>query len=70
MKGRTKITLEMDDKTTKRLHELVRQAGAANRAEVIRNALRVYGALLEIEEKGGETVVQRKGGPPMLLKLI
>lgn len=67
---RVRINLELSAETNRQLEALVERADAQTRTEVIRRALRVYDALLEIEEEGGSTTVERSNGDVMLLKLI
>ena len=67
--GKHRINLELSEVTNEQLERLVQRANAETRTEVIRNALRIYDFLLELEEKGGQALIKRDG-ETMLLKLV
>jgi hypothetical protein len=58
----TRVQLEMPPQAMARLQKLKERTEAASYAEVIRNALRVFEALVEEHEKGAEFSLKRPNG--------
>jgi hypothetical protein len=58
----TRVQLEMPPQAMERLARLKEKTEAASYAEVIRNALRVFEALLDEHEKGAEFQLKRETG--------
>ncbi len=58
----TRVQLEMPPQAMERLQRLKEKCEAASYAEVIRNALRVFEALVDEHEKGAEFSLKRANG--------
>ena len=58
----TRVQLEMPPQAMARLQKLKDRSEAASYAEVIRNALRLYEALVDEHEKGSEFSLKRATG--------
>jgi Arc/MetJ-type ribon-helix-helix transcriptional regulator len=58
----TRVQLEMPPQAMERLTKLKERTEAASYAEVIRNALRVFEALMDEHEKGAEFQLKRADG--------
>jgi hypothetical protein len=58
----TRVQLEMPPQAMARLQKLKDHTEAASYAEVIRNALRVFEALVEEHERGSEFSLKRPNG--------
>ena len=58
----TRVQLELPPQAMERLQRLKDKTEAASYAEVIRNALRVFEALVEEHEKGAEFSLKRADG--------
>lgn len=58
----TRVQLEMPPQAMARLQKLKDRSEAASYAEVIRNALRLYEALVDEHEKGSEFSLKRPTG--------
>ena len=58
----TRVQLEMPPQAMARLQKLKDRSEAASYAEVIRNALRLYEALVDEHEKGSEFSLKRPSG--------
>jgi Arc/MetJ-type ribon-helix-helix transcriptional regulator len=58
----TRVQLEMPPQAMDRLTRLKEKTEAASYAEVIRNALRVFEALMDEHEKGAEFQLKRADG--------
>jgi hypothetical protein len=58
----TRVQLELPPQAMERLQRLKEKTEAASYAEVIRNALRVFEALVEEHEKGSEFQLKKPGG--------
>ncbi len=58
----TRVQLEMPPQAMARLQKLKDRTEAASYAEVIRNALRLYEALVDEHEKGSEFSLKRANG--------
>jgi len=66
----TRVQLEMPPQAMERLTRLKEKTEAASYAEVIRNALRVFEALAEEHEKGGEFSLRRSDGQTVAYKIF
>ena len=66
----TRVQLEMPPQAMERLQKLKDRSEAASYAEVIRNALRLYEALVEEHEKGAEFSLTRAGGETVAYKIF
>ena len=66
----TRVQLEMPPQAMERLQKLKDRAEAASYAEVIRNALRLYEALVEEHEKGSEFSLKRADGETVQYKIF
>jgi hypothetical protein len=66
----TRVQLEMPPQAMVRLQRLKEQTEAASYAEIIRNALRVFEALLDEHEKGSAFQVKRKDGETVEYKVF
>ena len=58
----TRVQLEMPPQAMERLTKLKEKTEAASYAEVIRNALRVFEALMDEHDKGAEFQLKRADG--------
>jgi len=66
----TRVQLEMPPQAMERLQKLKDRSEAASYAEVIRNALRLYEALVEEHEKGAEFSLKRPDGETVQYKIF
>ncbi len=66
----TRVQLEMPPQAMERLQRLKEKTEAASYAEVIRNALRLFEALVEEHEKGSEFALKRADGETMAYKIF
>ena len=66
----TRVQLEMPPQAMVRLQKLKDRSEAASYAEVIRNALRLYEALVEEHEKGSEFTLKRANGETVQYKIF
>jgi Arc/MetJ-type ribon-helix-helix transcriptional regulator len=66
----TRVQLEMPPQAMERLQRLKDRSEAASYAEVIRNALRVFEALIDEHEKGSEFLLKRKDGEAIAYKIF
>jgi len=66
----TRVQLEMPPQALARLQKLKDRTEAASYAEVIRNALRVFEALVEEHEKGSEFSLKRADGEIVQYKIF
>lgn len=55
---KTRIALELTPEAAKQLDDLKERAGVATRAELIRNALKLYAWFVEQEKQGCEVAVR------------
>jgi Arc/MetJ-type ribon-helix-helix transcriptional regulator len=58
----TRVQLELPETSMNRLRELRDKTEAASYAEVLKNALRLYEALVKEAEEGNDLVIRRKNG--------
>jgi Arc/MetJ-type ribon-helix-helix transcriptional regulator len=66
----TRVQLEMPPQAMERLQRLKEKTEAASYAEVIRNALRLFEALVDEHEKGSEFALKRASGETMAYKIF
>ena len=66
----TRVQLEMPPQAMVRLQKMKDRTEAASYAEVIRNALRLFEALVEEHEKGGEFSLKRPNGEIVQYKIF
>jgi hypothetical protein len=66
----TRVQLEMPPQAMERLQRLKDRTEAASYAEVIRNALRLFEALVEEHEKGAEFSLKRSDGETVAYKIF
>ncbi len=66
----TRVQLEMPPQAMARLQKLKDRTEAASYAEVIRNAVRLYEALVEEHEKGSEFSLKRADGEVVQYKIF
>ena len=66
----TRVQLEMPPQAMQRLQRLKERTEAASYAEVIRNALRLFEALVDEHEKGAEFALKRADGETLAYKIF
>ncbi|MGZ5935345.1 MAG: ribbon-helix-helix protein, CopG family [Rhizomicrobium sp.] len=66
----TRVQLEMPPQSMERLQRLKEKTEAASYAEVIRNAVRVFEALLQEHEAGAEFLLKRPNGETVSYKIF
>ena len=66
----TRVQLEMPPQAMERLQRLKEKTEAASYAEVIRNALRVFEALVQEHENGAEFSLKRPDGDTVAYKIF
>ena len=66
----TRVQLEMPPQAMERLQRLKEKSEAASYAEVIRNALRLYEALVDEHEQGAEFSLKRPNGEVVAYKIF
>jgi Arc/MetJ-type ribon-helix-helix transcriptional regulator len=66
----TRVQLEMPPQAMDRLQRLKDRTEAASYAEVIRNALRLFEALVDEHEKGAEFSLKRADGETIAYKIF
>jgi hypothetical protein len=66
----TRVQLEMPPQAMERLQRLKEKTEAASYAEVIRNALRVFEALVQEHEGGAEFYLKRPNGESVAYKIF
>jgi len=66
----TRVQLEMPPQAMERLQRLKEKTEAASYAEVIRNALRVFEALVQEHEAGAEFSLKRQSGETVAYKIF
>ena len=66
----TRVQLEMPPQAMERLQKLKERTEAASYAEVIRNALRLFEALVDEHEKGSEFSLKRPDGETVAYKIF
>jgi Arc/MetJ-type ribon-helix-helix transcriptional regulator len=66
----TRVQLEMPPQAMERLQRLKEKSEAASYAEVIRNALRVFEALVDEHEKGAEFSLKRANGETVAYRVF
>ena len=66
----TRVQLEMPPQAMERLTKLKEKTEAASYAEVIRNALRVFEALMDEHDKGAEFQLKRADGETVSYRIF
>jgi Arc/MetJ-type ribon-helix-helix transcriptional regulator len=66
----TRVQLEMPPQAMERLSRMKEKTEAASYAEVIRNALRVFEALMDEHEKGSEFQLKRTDGETVSYRIF
>ena len=66
----TRVQLEMPPQAMERLQKLKDRTEAASYAEVIRNALRLFEALVEEHDKGSDFFLKRPDGEVVQYKIF
>ncbi len=66
----TRVQLEMPPQAMERLQRLKDRTEAASYAEVIRNALRLFEALVDEHEKGAEFALKKPDGETVSYKIF
>ena len=66
----TRVQLELPPQAMERLQKMKDRTEAASYAEVIRNALRLFEALLDEHEKGAEFSLKRADGEAVQYKIF
>ncbi len=66
----TRVQLEMPPQAMERLQKLKERIEAASYAEVIRNALRLFEALVDEHEKGSDFFLKRADGEIVRYKIF
>ena len=66
----TRVQLEMPPQAMERLQRLKEKTEAASYAEVIRNALRVFEALVQEHEQGAEFSLKRPNGETVQYRIF
>jgi len=66
----TRVQLEMPPQAMERLQKMKDRTEAASYAEVIRNALRLFEALVDEHEKGAEFSLKRPDGEVVQYKIF
>lgn len=69
-KTTTRVQLELPKSSFERLKQLQERTEAASYAEVIRNALRLYEALVKEADAGNDIVVRQLDGSEVVYKAI
>lgn len=69
-KTTTRVQLELPEPSFARLNELKSKTEATSYAEVIKNALRLYEAMIAEAEKGNEIAVRDRSGKEVIYKPI
>ena len=67
---RRRLNLVLPDKSARRLHALLEKTEATSYTEVLRNAMRLYEAILEEAEKGNEILVKEPDGQTRAYRLF
>jgi Arc/MetJ-type ribon-helix-helix transcriptional regulator len=70
MKKTTRVQLELPESSMERLKKLREKTEAASYAEVIKNSLRLYEALIKEAESGNEVSVKSSAGTETSYRLI
>jgi Arc/MetJ-type ribon-helix-helix transcriptional regulator len=66
----TRVQLELPPTSMARLRELRYKTEAASYSEVLKNALRLYEALIKEAEEGNDLIIRRKSGEPAEIKVV
>lgn len=68
--ARTRVQFDLPPRSIERLNTLKRKTEAASYAEVVKNALRLYEALIEETEAGKQSLVRDANGSVAPLRLF
>jgi len=66
----TRVQLELPPTSMARLRELRDKTEAASYSEVLKNALRLYEALIKEAEEGNDLIIRRKSGERAEIKVF
>jgi hypothetical protein len=66
----TRVNLGLSERDARRVVELRERTDAATNAEVLRNALRLYEWVIELDKAGMEVAAMRNGQPIKFLKIL
>lgn len=66
----TRVQLDLPPSSMARLRALRDKTEAASYAEVLKNALRLYEALVDEAEHGNDVIIRRKNGEPAEIKVF
>jgi hypothetical protein len=66
----TRVQLELPPQAMERLQRLKERTEAASYAEVVRGALRLFEALADAQDKGGEISLKRANGETVAYKIF
>jgi hypothetical protein len=69
-RGTTRVQLELPATSMARLRALREKTEAASYAEVLKNALRLYEALIKEAEQGNDLIIRRKDGEAIATKVF
>jgi hypothetical protein len=64
------VQLELPGASFERLKQLQERTEAASYAEVVRNALRLYEALVKEADAGNDVIIRQRSGAEVLYKTI
>jgi hypothetical protein len=67
---KTRVQLDLPPGSMARLETLRDKTEAVSYAEVLKNALRLYEALITETEQGGDVIIRRKHGEPSEIKVF
>ena len=66
----TRVQLELPPTSMARLRALRDKTEASSYAEVLKNALRLYEALIKEAEQGNDLIIRRKNGEPVEMRVF
>jgi ABC-type Fe3+-hydroxamate transport system substrate-binding protein len=66
----TRVQLELPEKAMELLQSLQERTESVSYAQVVRNALKLYGAILDRQDKGQELILRSADGTETTLELI
>lgn len=66
----TRVQLELPPTSMARLRVLREKTESGSYSEVLRNALRLYEALINEAEEGNDLIIRRKNGEPKETKIF
>ena len=68
--NKTRVQLDFAPRSMERLSALKAKTGASSLSEVVKNALRIYEALIEETEAGKEFLIRDKDGVISIFRLF